>query len=179
MSSSKALSLLARPGAAGIATRHIAILVADGVEGEALQKLHDDLAKQGAVPRFVGLKLGQVKCASGAAIDVEISMETSPAVVYDAVVLPDGQAAVDTLAQSGHALEFLKDQYRHCKTILALGAASALIEKAGIPMQLPSGDADAGVLHFTGGKADATLRAFSDAIAMHRHFARETDPPRV
>ena len=51
----------------------------------------------------------------------------------DAVVLPDGEGAVDTLSQNGHAMEFVKDQYRHCKPILALGLAASLLDEAGIP----------------------------------------------
>ena len=30
-------------------------------------------------------------------------------------------------SSSGHALEFLKDQYRHCKPILLMGAAQTLL----------------------------------------------------
>ena len=37
-------------------------------------------------------------------------------------------------------LEFLKDQYRHCKPILVMGDASGLFGEAGIPVVLPSGD---------------------------------------
>ena len=84
--------------------------------------------EQGAVPRFVGIKLGQVQSASGDPIEVEVSMETAPSVVWDAMIVPDGEAAADALAQSGHALEFLKDQYRHCKPILLMGAARVLVE---------------------------------------------------
>ena len=53
-----ALSLLARPGTDGIKTRRIAIIVADGVDGSAALELHEALAAEGAVPRFVGVKLG-------------------------------------------------------------------------------------------------------------------------
>ena len=111
----------ARPGQDGIMTRRIAILVADGVDGEAVTALHEALSAQGAVPRFVGIKLGQVQSANGDPIDVEVSIETAPSVVWDAMVLPDGDAAIRALSANGHAMEFLKDQYRHCKTILALG----------------------------------------------------------
>ena len=38
-------------------------------------------------------------------------------------------AAIAELAQSGHAMEFLKDQYRHCKTIMLLGEAETLLEQ--------------------------------------------------
>ncbi len=56
--------------------------------------------------------------------------------------LPDGAAGVEALAKDGHTLEFLKDQYRHCKTILAYGASSMLLQKLGISFDLPSGEGD-------------------------------------
>ncbi|MES2605668.1 MAG: catalase, partial [Pseudomonadota bacterium] len=179
ISESPSLSLLARPGTAGIQTRRIAILVADGVAGAGLTKLHESLTAQGAVPRFVGIKLGQVKSSEGALIDVEISLETGPSVLYDALVLPDGEAGVTALTANGHAVEFLKDQYRHCKPVLVLGAATALLDKAGISPVLPSGEDDPGLLLLSGENTKAALAAFVEALTQHRHFARETDPPLI
>jgi catalase len=95
------------------------------------------------------------------------------------VVLPDGAEAVKTLAQVGHAMELLKDQYRHCKTILAFGASSDLLEAAGAWTTLPSGEKDPGVLHCGEGNVTKAVAAFVDALAKHRHFERETLPPRV
>jgi catalase len=141
--------------------------------------MHETLAAAGAVPRFVGVKLGQVTSASGEPLDVEISLETAPAVVWDAMIVPDGNDAADELSVRGHALEFLKDQYRHCKPILLMGAAKGLLDAAGIPAKLPSGEADAGLLQFDAEKTDAAVRAFIAALTQHRNFARETDPPRV
>jgi catalase len=86
---------------------------------------------------------------------------------------------VDALAQLGHAMEFLKDQYRHCKPILALGASGKLLEAAGIWTTLPSGENDPGVLHWEAGNIAKAAAAFAEAIAKHRHFERETLPPRV
>jgi catalase len=176
---SAALSLFARPGTQGIRTRHIAIILADGVDGEAARKMHAALSAQGAVPRFVGVKLGQVQSGTGDPIEIEVSMETAPSVVWDSMLVPDGDAAAQALSGSGHALEFLKDQYRHCKPILLMGAASALLGKAGIPAALPSGEADPGLLQFAGDELDAAVPAFIEAVTGHRHFARETDPPRI
>jgi catalase len=173
------LSLFARPGDGDIATRRIAVLLADGVEGATLAKLHEALAQRGAVPRFVGAKLGAVECADGETLDVEISIDAGPAAVYDAVVLPDGEDAVKRLALLGQAMEFVKDAYRHCKPILALGASRALLEAAGAFETLPSGDPDPGVLHFEDAKANEILTAFTAALAKHRHYERETLPPRV
>jgi hypothetical protein len=53
--------------------------------------------------------------------DIDISLEAAPAVLYDALVLPSGADAVTTLGGDGRTLEFIKDQYRHCKPTLALG----------------------------------------------------------
>jgi catalase len=176
---SPALSLLARPGDGSIATRNVAIIVADGVDGEPLTRLHAALAQRGAVPRFVGATLGRVASTSGEPIEVEISMDAGPSVLYDAVVLPDGEEAVTTLSQLGHAMEFVKDQYRHCKPILAFGASGQLLEGAGIWKTLPSGEPDPGVLHCEEGNVTKAVGAFVEAIARHRHFERETLPPRV
>jgi catalase len=177
--SSPTLSLLARPGAVGIATRRIALLVADGIDGEAALEAHRALAAQGAVPRFVGIKMGRVTSARGEQIEVEVSLEAAPAVVWDAMIVVDGDAAMRLLSVSGHALEFLKDQYRHCKPILLIGAARRLLEAAGIPARLASGKADAGLLLPEGGDIDGAVAAFVAALTAHRHFERETDPPRV
>jgi catalase len=178
VSKSPALSLFARPGEVGIATRKIAILVADGVAGESLARLHTALADAGAVPRYVGAKLGTVRTAEGEPIEVEITIEAAPAVLFDALVVPDGAKAIDALQAAGPALEFVKDQYRHCKAILALGAGARLLEAANIPKTLPNGKADPGLLLMDAGNGDA-VRAFIAAVAKHRHFERQTDPPRV
>jgi catalase len=174
---SPALSLLARPGDGSIRTRRIALLVADGVDGAALRQLHEELEKQGAVPRYVGPKLGQVETSDGENIDVEVSLETAPSVLFDAVVLPGGAEAVNALSAVGLVPEFIKDQYRHCKTILALGVGSRLLEKAGIPRELADGANDPGIL--LSDDARRVTREFIAAIAKHRHLERYTDPPRV
>ncbi len=132
VSASPALSLFARPGDGSIRTRKVAILVADGCDGVPLVALADRLTAEGAVPRFVSIKLGSVKPASGDPIEVDVSLEAAPSVLYDAVVLPSGAGAVRQLRADGRTLEFIKDQYRHCKTILALGDGVQLLEACGI-----------------------------------------------
>ena len=177
---SPALSLFARPGDGSIRTRRVAILVADGVDGVAAEALHAGLMDAGAVPRYVGARLGTVETEDGRALDVDATLETMPSVLFDAVALPGGKRAVTQLGNMGHALEFIKDQYRHAKPILAAGEAAALIENAGVPKVLPSGEPDPGVL-VPGPEASAAsaLPRFVAAIARHRHHEREMDPPAV
>jgi catalase len=176
---SKALSLFARPGDGGIRTRRVAILVADGVDGEAASTLHEGLLKAGAVPRFVGVRLGAVDTLQGETIEVEVSLETTPSVLYDAVAVPGGDEAVKMFGTSGHAQEFIKDAYRHCKPILAVGAGDTLLDACGASQHTTDGEPDPGILTFAEGEAGEALRAFTAAIAKHRHFVREVDPPLV
>jgi catalase len=176
---SPALSLFALPGDGGIRTRRVAILVADGVSGEEARALHAGLAARGAVPRYVGPRLGALHTEQGESVEVEATFETMPAVLFDAVAIPGGHEAIKLLGSLGHALEFLKDQYRHAKPILAIGAGSDLVENAGIPAVLPSGARDPGVLVAKESEAAKALAAFVKAIALHRHHEREMDPPQV
>jgi len=173
VTTSAALSLMARPGDGSVKTRHVALLVADGIDGASLRAVHAALAAAGAVPRFVGARLGAVRPASGDPIHVEVTMETAPAVLWDGVVVPTGDAG---LAALGQAVDFVKDQYRHCKTILVLGAKSALVERAMLPAKLPDGRDDPGLVMARSGDAAS---AFIAALARHRHYERETDPPRI
>jgi catalase len=163
------LSLMARPGKTGIRTRRIALLVAEGVDTESLRRLHAELVDAGAVPRYVGPQLGTFN-----GVDVEITLETGPSVLFDAVVVPDGAGA---LAEVGLAIDFVKEQFRHCKPMLVLGSGMQLLEAARIPDRLPDGEADPFLVR--GDDRDNRSEDFIAALARHRHFERFTDPPRV
>ncbi len=172
------LSLTARPGDGSIDARKVAILVAPGVINSSLIDIHAALTEHGAVPRFVGVRIGPVSSVEGDTLNADASMENEPGFLFDALVLPDGDEGVAALAKDGHTMEFIKDQYRHGKTILALGASEALLTAAGVSAVLPSGDADEGVL-IAQHSAPAAIEAFIAGIAKHRHPERETDPPQV
>ena len=170
---SPALSLMARPGDGNIRGRKVALLVADGIDATSLRAAHAALAEQGALPRFIGPRLGRVQPGVGDAIHVEVTFETAPSVIWDAMVLPAGD---DRLALYGQAVEFLKDQYRHCKPILALGGS--VVDAAKLPASLPDGSVDAGLV-MAGDGADAAVAGFIAALGKHRVYERETDPPAV
>jgi catalase len=174
---SPTLSLFARPGDGSIRTRRIALLVADGVNDASLRTLHEAITAAGGVPRYIGAKLGAVETTGGRKLDVEITLETAPSVLFDALVLPDGDAAVDSLSKIGQTLECIKDTYRHCKVILALGAGKRLLKAAGLPETLPDGGADPGLLNTPDAAKGA--KQFIAAVGKHRHFERQTDPPRI
>ncbi len=172
------LSLFAKPGSTGIRARKIAILIADGSIGATATQVHEALVAEGAVPRFVAPRIGAVNTADGTAIDADVSLENEPGFLFDALVLADGEKGVAALKADGHTMEFVKDQYRHCKTIMALGEAQALLDMADVSPSLPSGDPDPGIV-VGDGKLDSAIQAFVKALQDHRHPIRETDPPLV
>ncbi|HVJ60834.1 MAG TPA: catalase [Burkholderiaceae bacterium] len=171
---SPALSLTALPGDGGIRTRRIAILVADGVEERSVAALQAALVDAGAVPRLVAPRIGPVAADGGEDLDADASLENSPPVLFDAVVLPDGEAGVQRLAADGRTLDFIRDQFRHCKTILALGASRQLLELAGVP---PPSEDDPGLAVAEGDDVSAAIAWFVEAVGRHRHPERDRDPP--
>jgi catalase len=172
---SPALSLFARPGDGSIRTRRVALLVADGIDGKSLMAIHKRLTGEGAVPRFVGIRLGAISATNGESIEADATLETAPSVLFDAAVLPDGAAAIEVLKQDGQALEFLRDQFRHCKSILALGVGAEILEKASI---VPK-DGDSGMIVASAPVQLETIQKFIAAIAKHRHYERDANPPPV
>jgi len=153
--------------------------VAPGVDGDVVAKVQDALVEQGAVARLVGPRIGPFKSGNGDVMDADASLENEPGFLFDALVLPDGKEAVATLAQDGHSLEFVKDQFRHCKTILAFGASQALLLKAGLPVSMDKSLAQGGTGLILADAADAqtAIGSFIAAMGKHRHFGREMDPP--
>ena len=173
------LSLFHRPGNAGVATRRVALLVAPGVDGPQTRKLYAALLDAGAVPRLVGERIGKVAASDDAPLDVEISFEAGPAVLFDAVIVPDFPDGEGVLSRDPRAVEFLKLQYRHLKPLLAVGSGAVLLRAAHIPDQLPDGAPDPGlIVAETCDLADALAR-FVAVLARHRIYARDTDPPRI
>ncbi|MDB5941032.1 MAG: katE, partial [Ramlibacter sp.] len=178
---SPALSLLARPGDGSIKGRKVALLIAPGVEGEAVAAVQAALAEQGAVGRLVGPRIGPMKTASGESLEADASLENEPGFLFDGLVLPDGAEAVAALAQDGHTAEFIRDQFRHCKTILVFGESRALLAQAGVPVSMDKSQAQGGtgLILAEADSAQDAANAFVQALAKHRHFGREMDPPMV
>jgi catalase len=179
INTSPALSLTALPGNGGIATRKVAIVLADGVDADPITNLIDALDGAGAVTRLLGSRLGTVRSEDGEPLEIDATLENSPSVLFDALVLPGGAEAVEGLCLDGRMLEFVKDQYRHCKTILALGDSSKILTKAGIALTLPSGDVDPGLLIDGQEGNEANAQSFIAAIGRHRHIERDRDPPLI
>jgi len=174
---SPALSLLARPGDGSIAGRKVVLLVADGVVGQSSVDVHAALLAQGAAPRFAAPRIGPVATSDGVELQADVSLENEPGFLFDALVVPDGQAGVEALMRDAHVFEFVRDQFRHCKPMLVLGAGVELLHAAGLGPALGPDERAPGV--FVESSAQAGAQALVAALGAHRFFERESDPPRV
>jgi|HubBroStandDraft_1064217.scaffolds.fasta_scaffold12001_2 catalase len=147
----------------GIRAKKVAMAIADGMKAESTAMLRSALVKEGAVPLLLGVRREAVRSADGLEFLPDATLQESGSTAFDALVLPDGDQAVDDLMKDGHVIGLLQDQYRLCNTILAVGASSKLLEKCGISKELPDGSPDRRIL-VAGATADIAPR-FIAAIA--------------
>ena len=179
VTTSAALSLTALPGDGGIRSRSVAILLADGVDGESIAAACATLRAAGATVHLIAPRLGPLKPVNGEPLDATGSLENSAPVLFDGLILPDGAGGVKALGNHVEVMDFISNQYRHGKTLLALGASKALLERAGVQAMLTDGSPDPGVLTGTAGKVDRAVANFIAALGKHRHPEREAGATRV
>ena len=161
--SSPALSLVNHlPG--HIKSRKVAILVANGVDGVAIDAFKSKLAKEGALAKIIGPSPAPVKTADGKMLVVDAAMDGMPSVMFDAVFVPGGADAVAAMAQSGEAKHYLLEAYKHLKPVVVTGEARSLLASLSLK-------ADAGLLE--GDDVAGVFGKFVQALAKHRIWARE------
>lgn len=159
-----------------IQTRQIAILAADGVDGEALNTVKKALLAAGAVVEVIAPRQGYVIAENEEQIAVDKSFLTGASVFYDAVYVPAGVNSVATLAAHPDAVHFLNEAFRHCKAIAADAAASQVLEATYFYRKLPENFSEESVL-LSGivleEKPTKLANLFIKAIAQHRFWERE------
>ncbi|KAK6020248.1 catalase [Ostertagia ostertagi] len=158
---SKALSMK-NTNKKSIATRCIAFLVADGVDGTLLTAMKKAIESEGAKLKIIAPKLGTVKTSSGSAIAVDESFLQATSVVYDAVYVPAGRESITTLKKEPDALHFVNEAYKHCKTI---AAPLEFLEET----YIDTSKADNGLIT----DSSATEKTFIKAVSQHRFWERE------
>ncbi|WP_018653884.1 catalase [Actinomadura flavalba] len=167
---SPALSQVNLTGDEPVKARKVAVLVGEGSDSGAIGVVGDALADAGAVSELLAAHSGTVQSADGGRITVDKAINTMASVLYDAILIPGGEAAVRALGKDGLAVFYVTEAYKHGKPIAAVGPGAAdLLDKAGVPRDA------AGVIVAETPDA-STAQAFVDAIARHRFWAeREVD----
>lgn len=159
-----------------IRTRKIAILAADGVNEDAVNKVKDALENEGAVAFVIAPKIGHIVGEKRTRIPVLKSFLTEASVLYDAVYVPGGKNSVATLEAEANAVHFLNEAFKHCKAIASDEEGRQLLEATYFSKKLPKGKSSESGLK-EGVIINSDLKKLSDqfikAIAMHRFWERE------
>ncbi|MDN3586006.1 catalase [Pedobacter aquatilis] len=159
-----------------ISTRKVAILAADGVDGQSVSKIKNLLVSKGAVVHIIAPKQGELICADDERMQVDESFLTAASVLYDAVYLPGGVNSSATLEADANAVHFLNEAFKHCKAIAAESAAIQVLEASYFFKKLPAEYSEETVLDegiIVSDKLSSISSLFPKMIAMHRFWNRE------
>jgi catalase len=163
-----------------IKTRKVAVLTADGFDDSALSNMKQALTAAGGQAKVVAPRLGFLTSAKGAEVKIDFSLLTASSVMFDAVYIPGGEKSVEALKSEAAALHFVKEAYKHCKTIAASGAGIELVRAPYVGADTAKNDAEGnqlvaeeGVIIGHDAQAAKVASEFIKAIARHRHWSRE------
>ncbi len=181
VAASPALSMASRPGET-LRTRQVAILVADGSDGNAITRIQDALTAQGAVGKIVGERLGEIATSTGK-VAATMSVATTSSVLFDAVFVAGGEKAAAALSAEPLALDFVCEAFAHYKTVAASGAGTQVLDAAGIigakphPKAGANANPQAGVVRGSDKDIVAVAKQFLVALGAGRHWTRGRKPP--
>ncbi len=156
-----------------IKTRQIAIIAADGVDGDSLNAMKQALEAAGAQTKIVAPHLGFIAAANGKQIKADQSFLTSASVLFDAVYVADGAKSAALLQGEPDAVHFVNEAYKHCKAIAANGAGAKLIEISAVGAKLQNEGKTGEKITEAGVIIDSSPNEFIKAIAQHRFWERE------
>jgi catalase len=156
-----------------IKTRQVAILAADGVNGELLDAVKQTLEDAGAQTMIVAPHLGFITATNGTQIKVDKSFITTASVLFDAVYIADGAKSAALLQEEPDAVHFVNEAYKHCKAIAANGAGAKLIEISAVGVKLQNEGQKGEKITEAGVLTDCIPNDFIKAIAQHRFWERE------
>ncbi|KAK4974755.1 catalase A [Elasticomyces elasticus] len=122
-----------------IATRRVAIIIADGYDATAYNGIKTALKAAGALPFTIGPKRNTLYAAgedksgssSGAAgVVPDHHLEGMRSTMFDSVFIPGGAASIASLRTNGRALHWVREAFGHLKAIGATGEAVAFVRDA-------------------------------------------------
>jgi len=181
------------------AGRKVALLAADGVRADQVERLRAALNERGVQVEVLGPHGGELRGTGGSgsgsgSVTVDKALPTMASVLYDAVLVPAGPDSAAALGGDPDARRFVDEAYRHGKPIGALGeGAHLLTPTSGLEAQARGG-AEAREPGAAAARQDETVTseqgvvttpasegvpddfavAFAEALTAHRFPARAT-----
>ena len=112
--------------------RKLGVLIADGFDAALVARVRAAAEKEGATVEIVAPKIGGATAADGAKQVADHTVSGGPSVVFDAVVVAPGAAALADLLADASAIDWVRDAFGHCKVLGVVAAAQPLLDKAGV-----------------------------------------------
>lgn len=121
------------PATPTIATRMIAILIADGYDKLAHNGIKAALTAAGALPFTISPRrnkifaAGEDKSSAGGGVVADHHLKGQRSTMYDAVYIPGGAQSIATLSKNGRAIHWVREAFGHLKAIGATGEAVTFV----------------------------------------------------
>ncbi len=144
--------------------RKVGVLLAPGFDAKVMGRLVAAIKAEHATAALIGTKVGGVQDGAGTKHPVDMALNASPSIFFDAVAVLAGPEGDKALTNNPDGVNFLRDAFRHLKAIGLAGAASVAkrAEAAGV-----------GVTDFSGAKDG--ISKFIDFAKKGRVWDRDPD----
>ena len=164
---SKALSMiLTSPGL--VESRKVALLVTKKTAFAEIKSVRNALTAAGIAAELV-FPGADASALNSVKKDVDKYLHATPSVVYDGVIVLTNEESYQNPEDLGHALRFIAQGFKHCKTIGADGNGSRLVSAATMGLAEKS---TIGCVFATKTKTVTMVDTFVKALAEHRHWER-------
>lgn len=186
------------PSKPTIASRRVAIIIADGFDKTAFNGVKAALKASSALPFVIAPRRSEIYPAGaektpGNGVKPDHHLEGMRSTMFDAIFVPGGAESVNALSKSGRALHWVREAFGHLKPIAGTGEAIKLFSLAfALPQIQVSQDDKAvesyGVVTIRSVSPDSLketvniakegasfLEKFWYQIAQHRNWDRELD----
>jgi catalase len=179
-----------------IATRQVAILIADGYDSVAYNGIKAALTAAGALPFTLAPRRNKIYAAgeekgSAKGVMPDHHFEGQRSTMYDSIFIPGGEKSIATLRKNGRAIHYVREAFGHLKAIGATGEAVQFVKDAcalpGIEFSAAGDVVDSygvvtanqvqpesfkEVVEFAKGAKDFA-QAYFYAISLHKNYERE------
>lgn len=142
--------------------RKVALLVANAKAAAEAAKIQKQLKSSGVAADIVAPPAGKKPD--------EKALNSAPSAGYDGVMVLSGPKDFADPEDLGHALKFVAQSFKHCKTIGSMNGGSELVHKATMNM---TKDEEVPGIYIGEGKKGSSVQGFTDGLSVHRHWERE------
>ncbi|KXJ88827.1 catalase [Microdochium bolleyi] len=123
------------PATPTIATRRIAIIIADGFDKSVFDIVKAAILASSALPFIIAPRRSEIYPAGanktkGQGVVPDHHLEGMRSTMFDALFIPGGAEAIQTLTKSGRAVHWVREAFGHLKPIAASGEAVTLLNVA-------------------------------------------------